>query len=171
MPIRVVYVYNCNCEDLKGPRRTSRPYSLEAQDAITPAAVITSADLVDFLTSRPYSVESVDAITPEGTELFAGRLMVPPLDAVSSALLLTAGTLRMVFLEYDAGVEAVTPAMLLTEGELRTLLLAYADGLPEAIESAATLTEGTLDAVLIQYTNGLPEAITSAAVLQSGTLV
>jgi len=115
-----------------------------------------------YLTSRPYAVEGL-----EGIESLAPITDGAPF-ILSSELLdiaapeITGGELRMIYLDYDDGIEAIdAEAPEVVSGELRTIHKSYTM-LDEAVDSAAPeITAGELRLGLIDYTKYPAEAIDS----------
>jgi hypothetical protein len=146
MPIRVFNDYNCSCEDLKGPRRTSRPYSLEGTEAVTFGAELVGIAVLDFLTTRPYPVEDIGQVGFTASTI--QRLSTPGIEAALISAQITDIELRSILDSYEGPPEAVETAAEIVDIELRQILKSYAME-DEAVEFAAEIVGITLDQILV----------------------
>ncbi len=122
-----------------------------------------------YLTSRPYALEAADALRLSadiGPKL--EPLIVEGLDFAAD---IVSGELEQVLLSYtDGAPEALDFSADIASGELRVALHTYDDGAPEALDFSADIASGELRVALITYDDGAPEALDFSADIVSGSL-
>ncbi|MCO1336983.1 hypothetical protein MO867_21905 [Microbulbifer sp. OS29] len=122
------------------------------------------------VTSRPYALEAVDALGSEFADVRpAPGASIS--DGISSQLVQLSGELRTILGSYDQyAPETIGSDFVGVSGELRTVLGSYNHYAPEAIESTFIGVSGALQAALIIYNDHTAESITSEFVSITGEL-
>ncbi len=96
-----------------------------------------------FFTSRPYPLEAADALDVTGAIL--PKLQPVLLEGMEISGGLVSGELDEVLIDYDDGApEALDLSGELVSGELDPRLITYEDGVPEALDVSAELISGAL---------------------------
>lgn len=124
-----------------------------------------------FLTSRPYPLEAEDAIGLLWAEPRDSYVWTPPDEAVATEFITLGGTLGAILQQYDNGVpEAIETEFATVDGELDVALLSYDDGAPEAVATSFAAIDGELEDKLKAYENYPPEAIDTNFAVIDGSL-
>lgn len=125
-----------------------------------------------FLTSRPYALEAEDALALDHAADDSVHY-TPPDEALDMGLAVVGGALEADVIDYeDAEDEALDMGPFeVTGGELDETLLVYDDGAPEALDMGPfEVTGGTLDDALLVYDDAAPEALDMGFEVTGGTL-
>lgn len=123
-----------------------------------------------IVTSRPYAIEAEDALGISASAT-GGLVWMPPEDALSLAVLVLSGEMREILRAYgDALPEALELSASVLGGTLQVALKEYLDALPEALELSASVLGGTLEDKLKSYTNWTEEALQLSVSVLGGSL-
>lgn len=128
-------------------------------------------DIECFTTSRPYPVDALDAL--DVTAGFAGgdlrELRYAP-EGMDVTYTFSFGELRLPVVSYSMTAEGLNSTAAFAAGQLRPGLISYAHYVPEGLNSSAAIIAGLLRVGLISYANYVPEGLNSSAAFSGGTL-
>lgn len=124
-----------------------------------------------YLTSRPYPIEAEDALGL-GFSLAPSVMWAPPDEALGLSFGVLSGTLITPLVTYPGGEpEALQVEFSVGDGTIEEFLVTYGDGAPEAVEMEFSVVDGTIEDFLVTYDNYPPEALGMEFAVLDGTLV
>jgi hypothetical protein len=125
-----------------------------------------------YLTSRPYAIQAIDALDSVGSVEDDGPFIGMPTEALDSVGSIQSGAFGAALEVYNNGLpEALDSTGSITSGVLDPSVVTYGNYPPEALDSVGSITSGVLDPALLAYENYPPEALDSTGTIESGSLV